>query len=90
MYEKDPIVKIEKMVREMHDRAGEYAKPVLRRYPLLFAFLLTFSVAAILHGFELWADDVELFHKHPSSLMLIGVVALLLTGTLYKALKKME
>lgn len=85
----DPLQSIEHMVRDLHDRAGKRTRPVLRRYPLVFAFLLTFSAAAILHGFDLWADDIGLFHEHPSALILIGVAALALTGTLYKALEKM-
>lgn len=86
--EKDPIQRIEQMVKEMHDGAGKYTQPVLKRYPLLFAFLLTFSIAAILHGFELFADQIEFFEKHPTALIMIGVVALLFTGTLYKSLEK--
>ena len=85
--EKDPIQEIEKKIRNIHDEAGRYTKPVLQRYPLLFAFLLTFSLAAILHGFELFTDEIPAFHEHPLSLIGIGVVALLLTGTLYKILE---
>ncbi len=84
--EKDPLKKIEDLVQEMHDRTGEYTQPVLKRYPLLFAFLITLSVAAFLHGFEIWADQIELFEKHPFALMASGVIILALTGTLYKAL----
>ncbi len=86
----DPIQQVEKVVRGVHDEAGKYTRPVLQRYPLLFSFLLVFSIAAILHGFEMWADSINLFEKHPSYLILIGIVALLLTGTLYKSLKKMR
>lgn len=86
----DPLHTIENKVRELHDHTGKYTKPVLKRYPLLFAFLITFSIAAILHGFEIWTDQVPLFYKHPTLLMLIGIVALALTGTLYKALDKMK
>jgi hypothetical protein len=86
----DPIERIEKMVKDMHDRAEAHVQPVLKKYPLLFAFLLTFSVAAILHGFELWADQFEIFSRYPSLLILIGIVALLLTGTLYKSLKNLD
>ena len=88
MYEKDPIQELERRIKEMHDSAGKYTKPVLRRYPLLFAFLLTFSVAAILHGFELVADEIPLFYEYPSSLIIIGVLMLFLTGTLYKLLER--
>ena len=84
----DPIQHLEKKVKELHDKAGNLTQPVLRRYPLLFAFLLTFSVAAILHGFELWSDGIALFREHPLYLLGLGVVLLALTGTLYKALAK--
>lgn len=82
----DPIHHAEKVLKEAHKTAGKYTQPVLRRYPLLFAFTITFSVAAVLHGFELWADQIEFFHTHPSALIWIGIISLFLTGTLYKAL----
>jgi hypothetical protein len=86
MIETDPIRRIEEMVRDIHDGAGKYTQPVLKRYPLLFAFLLTFSLAAILHGFELFADQIEIFQKHPTLLVSIGILTLLVTGALYKSL----
>jgi hypothetical protein len=86
--ERDPILEIEKIIKSVHDGAGSYTKPVLKRYPLLFAFLLTFSLAAVLHGFEIMTDEIEIFHTHPFLLMLIGTFALVLTGTLYKLLEK--
>ena len=86
----DPIQKAEHLMQNAHDEAGKYTQPVLSRYPLLFSFVIVFSVAAIMHGFELWADQIDLFEKQPLYLMLIGVVALFLTGTLYKSLEKMR
>ncbi len=88
--ENDPLKRIEEMLKQIHDDAGAYTQPVLRRYPLIFAFLLTFSVAAILHGFEVWADQIPFLHNHPGWLMIMGVGALVLTGTLYKSLQKLE
>lgn len=88
MNDKDPIKKIEEMVKEIHDRAGEITKPVLSRYPLLFAFLLTFSLASILHGFNGFIDQIPFFDEHPLYLILAGVIVLTITGTLYKLLKK--
>lgn len=85
--EKDPILEIERLVRSIHDEAGKYTKPVLNRYPLLFAFLLTFSLAAVLHGFELATDEMPIFREHPFLLILIGSASLLVTGTLYKLLE---
>jgi uncharacterized membrane protein len=86
----DPLQKIESMVRDIHDRAGKRTQPVMRRYPLLFAFLLVFSAAAILHGFDMWADKLQLFADHPLYLVGVGVLALIITGTLYHSLDKMS
>lgn len=86
----DPIQKAEQFIRDGHREVEKYTKPVLKRYPLLFSFLLVFSVTAILHGFEMWADQIGLFEEHPFYLMLIGIVALFFTGTLYKSLEKMR
>lgn len=88
--ETESIAQVEKIIKELHDNAGKYTQPVLRRYPLLFAFLVVFSVAAILHGFELVSDRVEFFEKHPSFLIIVGIFSLFLTGKLYKALDNMK
>ncbi len=90
MQEKDPILEIERMIKSIHDEFGYRTKPVLKRYPLLFAFLVTFGLASILHGFELVADDIAFFRENPYYLLIIGVVTLFFTGTLYKKLNKAE
>jgi hypothetical protein len=87
---KDPIKKAEDMVKGVHDGAGKYTKPVLKRYPLLFSFLSVFSFAAILRGFDMWVEQIGLFEEHPAVLILIGVIALLFTGTLYKTLENVK
>ena len=86
----DPILETERMMKEVHDSAGRYTQPVLRRYPLLFAFLVVFSLAAILHGFEIATEEMEIFQQHPSYLIIAGSLVLFFTGTLYKALQKGE
>ncbi len=86
--EKDPILETEKMIREIHDSVSSYTHPVLSKYPLLFAFLVTFSFAAILHSFGLIIDETRVLREHPYYLMLAGILVLILTGTLYKKLEK--
>ncbi len=90
MYQKDPIKEAERLVREVHDSTGKYTKPVLKRYPLLFSFLVVFSIAAIVHGFELFTDQFEFFTQYPSVLILGGIFLLFITGMLYKVLDKMQ
>jgi hypothetical protein len=88
MQTNDPVLQAEKIAKEAHDSAGKYTQPVLRRYPLLFSFLIFFSAAAILHGFEMVTEQIELFEKHPTYLILIGAFMLFITGMLYKSLDK--
>ena len=87
---KNIIEKAEKYVHHANDEAGKYTKPVLRKYPLVFSFLIVFSFASILHGFDIWTGHIEIFDKHPSLLVIIGTVTLFLTGTLYKTLQKVS
>lgn len=88
MYKKDPIQQAERVIKGVHDSAGKYTQPVLKRYPLLFAFLIIFSVAAIMHGFGDIISRIKYFDNHPATLMALGILALLLTGRLYKWLEK--
>ncbi len=87
---KDPIKQLEDILKNFHDRTGKYTQPVLSRYPLLFSFLIIFSVAAIIHGFEIWASSVGLFTDNPEVLIALGVVTLLFTGMLYRSLDKIN
>ena len=84
----DPIQQAEKIIKGVHDSAGKYTQPVLKRYPLVFAFLVIFSVSAIMKGFGDLIAQVAFFKEHPAILMVIGIVVLLLTGKLYKWLQK--
>ena len=86
----DPIEKTENLVKHAQTITGKYTRPTLKRYPLLFSFLVVFSAAAIIHGFETWAHKITLFEEHPIVLMLLGVGLLFLTGSLYKVLEHLK
>ncbi len=90
MNQNDPIQNVEKIVKEVHDTAGKYTQPILRKYPLLFASLIILGVSAFLHGLELAADQIDFFHSHPSYLIIAGALILFLTGMLYKSLDRMK
>lgn len=90
MNKKDPIQQAEKIVRNLNDSSGKYTRPIFQRYPLLFAFLLTFSVSAILEGLRFFFEKISFFRENPSILILIGIVILIITGTLYKKLEEKQ
>jgi len=90
MRAKNPIEEVEGIIKEFNKVAAKHTRPVWRRYPLLFAFLVTFGMAAILDGLKFILDDSKFFREHPVVLILIGIIILIFTGTLYKVLNKKE
>lgn len=88
MENKDPLQKVEQIVKSVHDNTSKYTSPVLHKYPLLFAFLVIFSAVAIMNGFNTLVDNITYFNENPVVLILIGVTILALTGKLYKWLEK--
>lgn len=88
MIKKDPLQKIEEIVKNLNDEAGKYTEPVLHRYPLIFVFMIIFSVSAIMHGFNELITEVKFFEEHPVYLMALGILVLLLAGKLYRWLEK--
>lgn len=82
----DPLENIELMVKDIHEQGERLTQPVRRRYPFLFALLLTFSAAAIFKGFELVVDEMPLLKDHPLVLIFGGMLLLLFTGGLYRVL----
>jgi hypothetical protein len=69
---------IEKMI-EKRDRAEV-------RFPLITALAVTFGFVSVLYGFEKMIDRVDLFVNHPWILLIIGLVILAITGSIYKKL----
>lgn len=58
----------------------------VQRFPLLFTLLGAFGLVATFYGFEGLIDQFEVLSNNPIILLIIGVLTLGLTGTLYKKL----
>jgi hypothetical protein len=56
------------------------------RFPLLFALLGTFGVVATYYGFQHIIEKVPLLVQNPYLTLIVGIITLFLTGTLYKRL----
>lgn len=67
-------------------KLNQTKRGVFQRFPLLFTLLGTFGFVATLYGFEGIIDRIDLFSENPFILLGVGVVILVLTGTLYKKL----
>ena len=59
---------------------------VFERFPLLFTMLGTFGVVATFYGFEGLIDNIDVLANNPLILLGVGLITLLLSGTLYKKL----
>lgn len=84
----DPIARIEGLVSELHASMQRELHPAHRKYPLLFLFLITLSVAAIFHGLDRMFASIDFFESYPQLLVLAGMLGLFFTGSLYKRLGK--
>lgn len=56
------------------------------RFPLLFTLLAAFGLVATIYGFERLIDKVEFLSDNPFILLGVGLLTLIITGTLYKKL----
>ena len=57
-----------------------------KKFPFLFVSLSTFGLVATLYGFEKVIDQIDFFSDNPLMVLMVGVLTLALTGTLYKKL----
>ena len=88
MESRDPLEEVEKSAIELQQAIRKGLHPAHKKYPLLFLLLITFSSAAVFHGFDLFVEDIWFFQKYPLTLVALGVLGLFATGTLYKRLGK--
>jgi uncharacterized membrane protein YphA (DoxX/SURF4 family) len=65
----------------------QYArKHAFARFPLLFTLLGTFGVVATMYGFNGILENIPLLVNNPYISLIVGLVILVFTGTLYKKL----
>lgn len=57
-----------------------------KRFPLLFTLLGTFGLTATFYGFQHIIQKIPLLANNPFIALVMGLVTLLFTGTLYKRL----
>ena len=84
----DPILKFEEAVQDLNAFMESRNRSVFGRYPLIFSLLGTFGIVSILYGFNALLDEIPLMKEHPLLPMTIGVILLVITGSLYKRLER--
>jgi hypothetical protein len=61
-------------------------KTVLKRYPVLFALLISVGATAVFLGIEQLLLQFDILRTQPWLILSLGIVILALTGRLYKKL----
>jgi len=84
----DLLRHVERLTEEVNKMLGQMGRSVFRRYPLTFAILILFGVIAVSEGAKGVLKSLGILDSNPLYLLLIGILILTLTGTLYKKLNK--
>lgn len=79
------IERLTEMVNRMVETKG---RSVFNRYPLTFALLVLFGAIAVGEGVKGILQSIRVLNSNPWYLLIIGLVILIFTGTLYKKLNK--
>jgi uncharacterized membrane protein YesL len=68
------------------DTFSKQKKNAFNRYPLLFALLAAFGLVITNDGIQALITKVGWLNRNPIITLIIGLIILLFTGTLYKKL----
>ena len=84
---------INKNIRNIGDKTNKfgtklsgYRENAFSRFPLLFVLMSSFGLVATFYGFEKVIDQIGFFDSNPLMILFVGVVVLIITGSLYKKL----
>lgn len=90
--DKEISVDVLKHIENLSNKINELMKPkahsILRRYPITFGILILFGVIALHEGLKGILEKYGLLEMNPWSLLIIGILILIVTGTIYKKLDK--
>lgn len=84
----DLLKRIEDLTARLNQIFGEKGKGVFGRYPLTFALLIIFGATMVSQGIKELLLEIPIIKDNPFVMIGIGLVILVITGTLYKKLKK--
>lgn len=84
----DILKHIEDLSNKINKLMAPRAKTVFRRYPIAFGLLILLGFTALNEGLKGLIRGIGLLEISPWYLIAIGLVILIITGTVYKKLEK--
>lgn len=83
----DILKKVEELSNRVNGVMASMARPLFKRYPLTFMFSILVGAVAVSEGIKGVITEIPFLGGHPWRMLIVGVVILVATGTLYKKLK---
>jgi len=84
----DLLKKVEALTAKLNETFGKKAKSVFSEYPLTFALLVVFGATMVSQGIKDLLLEITFLKNQPLIMLFTGIIILVITGTLYKKLKK--
>lgn len=84
----DLLKKAEEVTAELNKLFHKKSRPFLYRYPVLFALFVIFGATLVSQGIKELIFEVPFFNGHPFVMLIVGILVLIITGTLFKKLDK--
>lgn len=78
--------KLEKMGGSVTGGFKSVRDSAFTRFPILFVLISSYGLVATFYGFEKVIDQIAFFERHPLMILALGIITLILTGSLYKKL----
>lgn len=79
----DILKKAEKVVENTNRSMEGRGRSMMKRYPITFSLLVVFGIVAIHDGIKGVFEEFG-FTQHPFILLIVGLVILIFTGTIFK------
>lgn len=84
----DLLEEVEKIAKNVNILADEKKKGVFKKYPITFSLLSLSGFALIMYGLEGTFNKIPILQNRPTTVLIMGVLILITTGTVFKRLNK--
>lgn len=79
-------VSVSQVESEIEKTVSPVRHEFLKKFPVPFLLLVTAGLTATMNGLERLLLELPILQNHPSIMLIIGLILLTITGTLYKKL----
>lgn len=86
----DPLQELEQTAKSINKTVEKNNRNAFKKYPLTFSFLSIVGFASVIYGIEHTLEKIPIAREYPWIVLIIGLVILITTGTIYKWFQNKE